>query len=187
MGTTPFEVDVEALAKALDEIRRFAQGFVREDFHAGFDPGPDGKGLRYPLERLGSERQITGLTEEDRRQLDQLADAARAGILGPTEALASAMRARPDASPLARILAAAAVGGAPELQEQRLLLALAGALAGAYLGLSVGVLSKADWGNPPPELLAIVGAAAGALAADALGVLRLDEEREGHATARAGP
>jgi hypothetical protein len=145
------------LAGSLDGDRHFAQQFVLEDFHAGFGPGSAGEGLKYPLRRLRGLRQIT---EEDERELGELADAAQAGT--DASAIAQAIMTRPTASRLARVLAGAAVGGAG-LQEQRVTLALAGAIAGAYLG---GQSSSSS------ELLGLLGAAGGALASDARSLMR---------------
>lgn len=173
MGMKQFEVDVDALAEALEDSRRSAQGFLRGDLHSGFGPGgPETEGLRYPLRRLRGLRQIS---EEDERELGELADASRSGATG-AEALAAAIRARPNASPLARVLAAAAVGGLPELQTRRLSQALAGAIAGAYLAPNLVRGGDSGWGTLPEELVGVLGAVGGALAADALGVLQEIQE-----------
>ena len=173
MGTTRSEVDIQVLARALDEARSFAQQFVDEDFRAGFSPGREhGEGLKYPLLRL---RGVGQITVEDEQQLGALVDAVWAGGHGAAvEALADAIRHRDDASPLARVLAETTrnlnLQGAQGLPQ-----ALAGTIAGAYLGAALDVLRNEARGTLPREVVEILAAAGGALAAEAGAILRQTE------------
>jgi hypothetical protein len=171
MATTHIEVDIAALARVLH--RSFEHNFVVEDFHAGFNngPGPGHTGLKYPLRRLS-----LIITDKDEEQLAAIVDALRAGATTAAVAtLADAIRTRDDASPLARVLADLAKTTVPgELGGNRgRERVLAGAMAGAYLGLTS---IRAEGATAmPDELLAILGAAGGALAVTGAAILRRTE------------
>ena len=173
MSTTPFEVDIQVLARALDEARTFAQQFVEEDFRAGFGPGREnGNGLKYPLLRL---RGIGQITTEDERQLGALVDAVWAGAQAEAvDALADAIRHRDDASPLACLIAET-TRKVNLFDHQGLPRALAGTIAGAYLGTGLSVISNEARGTLPRELVDILAAAGGVLAAEAGAILRQTE------------
>jgi hypothetical protein len=174
MGTTTFEVDIARLAQVLHDRHDFALQFVHQDFHSGFDPGAEhGRGLKYPLRRLGGLRQIT---EDDERELGALVDALRAG--DDVTAAAKALRNRDDASPLARTLAGVVLAefldlNGPRWREQ----ALAGAIAGAYLFDSLSHSGDQGPGALPRELVEMLGAIGGALAMAASVIVRQAEER----------
>jgi hypothetical protein len=165
MSSVQVDVDVQALARILDDERDFALQFVREDLSTGLrNPKV---GLKYPLVRL---RGLGQITDEDEQQLGQVIDAVDAGK--DVSELAAAILDREDASPLAVLLASLAAtrrdfGPGLEGRVGRMQI-LTSAIMGAYLGQVVHLP-----GGGGRDLASILAAAGAAIVPSALATVRM--------------
>ena len=167
MSSVQVNVDVQPLARILDDKMAFALHFVREDLITGLrNPKV---GLKYPLVRL---RGLGQITAEDEQQLGQVVDAVDAGM--DVSGLAAAILNREDASPLAVLLASLAAtrgdfGPGLEGRAGRMQI-LTSAIMGAYLGQVVHI--PGDGGPVPRDLVSILAAAGATIAPSALAIVR---------------
>ena len=171
MTVVSISMDVEALARAASQDHAHAVQFVHEDFGFGLTSERSvARGLTYPLKRL---RGLSLITEAEEERLGQILDAvSRQANVTPL------MDALHDASPVAVALARL-IGEAHSVASDRLSIA-AGAIAGAYLGLTLrrfsspGVSRDANSSNDNEldAAISIMAAVGGTLAISALAMIQ---------------
>jgi hypothetical protein len=176
MTVVTIAVDVEALGRAASEDYAHAVQFVREDLGFGLQSERNvAKGLTYPLKRL---RGLSLITEAEEAQLGELIEAVsqNADVTALVEALESA-------SPVAGALAQL-IGGSHPGPIDRMSL-VAGAIAGAYLGMTMRAFSSPGLpreanqdGERLDSAISIMAAVGGALAASAFSLIELFERSQ---------